>query len=73
MVTRDFADNDRAQAEGDTRGLGKLITPRGGAILGVGLVGRNAGELLQPWVLALSAGAGVNPQVACLTTGDMEI
>ena len=49
-----FAENDRAQAERRTEGLAKIITGKGGAILGVGLAGLNAGELLQPWILAMT-------------------
>jgi len=51
-----FAENDRAQAEGDTRGFGKLVTTRRGKVLGVTLVGRNAGDHIHVWSLALSAG-----------------
>lgn len=51
-----FAENDRAQAEGDTRGFGKLITTTKGKVLGVTLVGRHAGEQIHLWSLALSSG-----------------
>lgn len=51
-----FADNDRAQAEGDTRGFGKLVTTRRGKVLGVTIVGRNAGDHIHVVSLALSAG-----------------
>ncbi len=51
-----FRDNDRAQAEGKTKGLVKAIVGRGGKILGVSIVGEQAGELIQPWVLAMSNG-----------------
>ena len=48
-----FAENDRAQAERATQGLVKaIVTPRG-AILGAGIVGLRAGELIQPWALAM--------------------
>ena len=51
-----FAENDRAQTERATPGLVKaIVTPRG-AILGAGIVGRAAGELIQPWALAIGAG-----------------
>jgi len=49
-----FEENDRAQAERRTEGLAKIITGKGGAILGAGIVGVNAGELLQPWILAMT-------------------
>ncbi|MDG2204689.1 MAG: FAD-dependent oxidoreductase [Alphaproteobacteria bacterium] len=49
-----FHENDRAQAKGVTDGLVKaIITPKG-QILGCGIVGAHAGELIQPWVLAMS-------------------
>jgi pyruvate/2-oxoglutarate dehydrogenase complex dihydrolipoamide dehydrogenase (E3) component len=41
----EFADNDRAIAEGDTRGFVKLIK-KGGALVGATIVGRHAGDLL---------------------------
>ncbi len=51
----DFAENDRAQAEGDTRGFGKLITTAKGKVLGVTLVGRRAGDHIHLWSLAMSS------------------
>jgi pyruvate/2-oxoglutarate dehydrogenase complex dihydrolipoamide dehydrogenase (E3) component len=55
-----FRDNDRAQAEGHTQGLVKIITTRRGRILGAGIVGPGAGELIQPWVLALERGLKIS-------------
>lgn len=49
-----FDENDRAQAERRTEGLVKVITTPKGVILGAGIVGLHAGELIQPWVLAIS-------------------
>ena len=51
-----FAGNDRAQAEGRTDGLVKIVTGPRGRILGAGIVGPQAGELIQPWILALERG-----------------
>ncbi len=51
-----FHDNDRAQTEGKTQGLVKAVIGKGGRILGAGIVGAQAGELIQPWVLAMSNG-----------------
>jgi len=48
-----FHENDRAQAEGVTDGLVKAIVTPKGHILGCGIVGSHAGELIQPWVLAM--------------------
>ncbi len=50
-----FDDNDRAQAEADVRGLGKLVTTRKGKVLGVTLVGRHAGDHIHVWALAMSS------------------
>jgi len=49
-----FHENDRAQAEGETRGLIKAVTTPKGEILGCGIVGPQSGELIQTWVLAMS-------------------
>jgi len=49
-----FAENDRAQAERRTEGLVKVVTDKKGRILGASIVGLHAGELIQPWVLAIS-------------------
>ena len=51
-----FRENDRAQAEGKTAGLIKAVIGARGKILGVGIVGAQAGELIQPWVMAISEG-----------------
>lgn len=48
-----FAENDRARAEGDMNGLVKVVVTPKGHILGVGIVGPRAGELIQTWVLAM--------------------
>lgn len=47
-------DNDRAQAERATGGLAKLIVTPKGRLLGAGIVGRGAGELILPYVLAVA-------------------
>ena len=51
-----FKENDRSQAERRTEGLVKVITTSKGKILGASIVGLHAGELIQPWVLAISQG-----------------
>jgi pyruvate/2-oxoglutarate dehydrogenase complex dihydrolipoamide dehydrogenase (E3) component len=56
VVRWPFHDNDRAQAEGKTLGLVKAVIGKGGRILGVSIAGTQAGELIQPWVLAMSNG-----------------
>jgi pyruvate/2-oxoglutarate dehydrogenase complex dihydrolipoamide dehydrogenase (E3) component len=49
-----FADNDRAQTERDTEGLVKIVVGRRGRILGAGILGAGAGDLILPWTLAIS-------------------
>jgi pyruvate/2-oxoglutarate dehydrogenase complex dihydrolipoamide dehydrogenase (E3) component len=46
-------ENDRAQAERATAGHIKVVTTRGGRILGATIVGHNAGELIATWSLAV--------------------
>ena len=59
VVCWPFHDNDRAQAEGKTAGLIKAVIGKRGKILGVGIAGAQAGELIQPWVLAMNEGLKV--------------
>ncbi len=54
VLTSAFAENDRARAERKTDGLIKVVTTSRGHILGAGIVGAQAGELIQPWVLAMA-------------------
>ena len=49
-----FSENDRAQAEGVSDGLVKVIVKPNGRILGAAIVGPHAGELIHTWVLAIS-------------------
>jgi pyruvate/2-oxoglutarate dehydrogenase complex dihydrolipoamide dehydrogenase (E3) component len=49
-----FKENDRAQAEGKTKGLVKIIIGKRGRILGASIVGMGAGELIAPWILAVT-------------------
>lgn len=50
----EFAENDRARAELKTTGFAKAVIGRRGKILGCSIVGASAGELIQPWALAIS-------------------
>ena len=51
-----FHDNDRALTERRGIGMVKVMLGRRGRILGVGIAGPHAGELIHPWCLALSLG-----------------
>jgi pyruvate/2-oxoglutarate dehydrogenase complex dihydrolipoamide dehydrogenase (E3) component len=51
-----YHENDRAQAERTTAGFVKVVTDKKGRILGAGIVGEHAGEVIQMWSLAISQG-----------------
>ncbi len=54
-----YRENDRAVAEGTVVGHVKVITSRDGRILGAGIVGAGAGELIGMWALAISQGLNI--------------
>lgn len=56
VLRAEFADNDRARAEKAAAGFVKAMVGRRGVILGCTIVGPDAGDLIQPWVLAMSQG-----------------
>ncbi|MCK5228377.1 MAG: FAD-dependent oxidoreductase, partial [Desulfobulbaceae bacterium] len=56
VVTEDFADNDRALAEGETAGKIKLLLDEKGKPFGMQVLGIHAGELLGQWIVALNGG-----------------
>lgn len=51
-----FSENDRALADGQSAGLIKVIAAPDGKILGCGIAGPHAAELITPWTLALAQG-----------------
>jgi len=53
VLKQEFAEVDRAQAEGATEGFAKFITTSKGQILGAHLVGPTAGELIHEVILAM--------------------
>jgi pyruvate/2-oxoglutarate dehydrogenase complex dihydrolipoamide dehydrogenase (E3) component len=56
ILRSSFHENDRAQAELAVSGLVKIVTRRSGRILGASILGAHAGELIQPWILAIGQG-----------------
>jgi pyruvate/2-oxoglutarate dehydrogenase complex dihydrolipoamide dehydrogenase (E3) component len=54
VLTWNFEENDRAQAEREVEGKVKVLTLPNGRILGASIVGPHAGELIQVWCLAIS-------------------
>ena len=55
VLTEDFASNDRALAEGETRGRIKVVLSKGKPV-GVAIFGPHAGELLSEWVAVVNGG-----------------
>ncbi|MEC8094388.1 MAG: dihydrolipoamide dehydrogenase, partial [Pseudomonadota bacterium] len=55
-----FEENDRARAERETRGMIKAVVTGSGKVLGASIVGKQAGDLLAPWTLALTQGLGIS-------------
>ena len=55
-----FSENDRAQAERATHGLIKVVTDKKGVILGAGICGAGAGDLIGIWSLAISKGLKIS-------------
>ena len=51
-----LAENDRAQAERQTAGLAKIVATGRGRVLGAGMAGPHAGEMLGAWTLAIAQG-----------------
>lgn len=56
VVRQEFAENERATAEGSTAGHMKMVL-RGKKVLGVSIVGKNAGELLLPFTQVITGKA----------------
>ncbi len=54
-----LADNDRARAEATAAGMVKVLTDRRGRLLGAGIVGPAAGDLIQVWTLAMAKRLGI--------------
>jgi pyruvate/2-oxoglutarate dehydrogenase complex dihydrolipoamide dehydrogenase (E3) component len=59
-----YDENDRAHAERETKGHIKVITTKGGRILGATIVGAGAGELIATWALAISQRMNIRAFVA---------
>ena len=53
VVKEEFSENERAIAEGYTKGHMKMVL-KGKTVLGVSIVGKNAGELLLPFTQTIS-------------------
>lgn len=56
VLRSDFAENDRARTENAAEGMIKVMVSKRGRVLGATIIGRHAGELILPWVLAIDQG-----------------
>ncbi|WEX79093.1 FAD-dependent oxidoreductase [Sinorhizobium numidicum] len=54
VVRWDFSGNDRARTDGLGRGLIKIVVGRRGRILGAGIAGAGAGEMINLWAFAIT-------------------
>jgi len=61
-----FSENDRAQAEGNTKGLIKIVTKKNGQVLGASIVGDKAGELIDIWCLAINKKLKMKDIASCI-------
>ncbi|PKN52020.1 MAG: mercuric reductase [Deltaproteobacteria bacterium HGW-Deltaproteobacteria-13] len=52
LFEEEFADNDRALAEGEESGKIKLLVSPSGKFLGCQIIGSRAGELIHEWIIA---------------------
>lgn len=70
-----MADIERAQLEATPEGLCKVLLDRRGRVVSAAIAGRNAGELIQPWSLAvgrrLPVAALAGPLAPALTLGEV--
>jgi len=61
-----YFENDRARTDRKIKGLIKIVCTTRGKILGAGIVGASAGELIQVWILAIQQNLKIG-SIASLT------
>ncbi|OAP41215.1 dihydrolipoamide dehydrogenase [Sinorhizobium glycinis] len=54
LVRSDMSGSDRARTDGLGRGMVKVVVGRGGRILGAGIAGAGAGEMINLWAFAVA-------------------
>lgn len=64
VLEMSFEKNDRAQTQNSTQGGIKVLVSTKGRILGVSILGKNAGELIYPWVMMIQN----NLKISALTS-----
>jgi pyruvate/2-oxoglutarate dehydrogenase complex dihydrolipoamide dehydrogenase (E3) component len=60
VTSWDLADNDRARAELHSTGMVKATIHKNGQILGASILAPAAGEMIQPWILAIANRRKIN-------------
>jgi hypothetical protein len=58
--TEEFKNNDRSLAEGEVRGILKMLVDKSEKPIGVQILGPHAGELLSEWVAVLNGKVKLN-------------
>lgn len=51
-----YAENDRAQSEGQTKGKIKILVSPAGKLLGCQIIGAHAGDLIHEWIIVVNGG-----------------
>lgn len=67
VLRYEFKENDRAIVENRINGSIKAIVTPKGKILGVSILGYEAGELLLPWIMAIQKNRKINEFVGVIT------
>jgi pyruvate/2-oxoglutarate dehydrogenase complex dihydrolipoamide dehydrogenase (E3) component len=75
VVRWPYFESDRAHTDGTTEGLMKVIATKRGQILGAGIVGAGAGDIIHVWSLAMQKGLTIEDmsELVCAspTLGEM--
>jgi pyruvate/2-oxoglutarate dehydrogenase complex dihydrolipoamide dehydrogenase (E3) component len=61
-----YAENDRAQAEGKTKGKIKLLVSPADKLLGCQIIGAHAGDLIHEWIIAVNGGVKLSTIAAAV-------
>lgn len=67
VVSWPYAENDRARTERSTAGKVKVVVGKRGKILGAGIAGPHAGELIQIWQMALANGMKIRDMASMIS------
>ena len=66
-IEADLADNDRARAELRTEGKVVALTDKRGRIIGASILAPGAGEMIQPWILAIASGQKIGTMASMIS------